>query len=288
MSPTAQLAYMTLSAVLRLLRQRDVQVPRPAPNFDVNAPAPGMDVNLQDGPAVPTICEAGEDLIVFTSTATSPMLCQAGTAGDGTGTVVVVDYNTISNRGFGWVQAGMLCYDMGCDEPSSGETAWADTGAPRPTTIIIQPQAPKRSAVNVAVGAGPTPAPVPIDANMAGSNMFMSKKPSVKQTGRQVTTPVVRKAPSPIMTGDSATADGGRRLLESTGIDSSSSSWGAPSGSVSRWDATSSSGSISLAPSTPGFMPVSAPNRPVVPQQACRFGICRPTNAQWSRGAAGH
>lgn len=239
---------------------------------------------------MPTICEAGEDLVIFTSTATSPMLCQAGPAGDGTGTVVVLDYNTISNRGFGWVQAGMVCYDMGCDEPSSGETAWADTGAPRPTTIIIQPQAPKRSGVNVAVGAGPTPAPVPIDANMGGSNMFMSKKPvvkpSVKQNGRHITTPVVRKAPSPVMSDDSTAVDGGRRLLESTSIDSSSSSWGAPSDSVTSWGTTSSSGSISLAPSTPGSMPVFAPNPPVVPQQACRFGICRPTNAQ--RGAAGH
>ena len=149
---------------------------------------------------MPTICDAGEDLVIFTSFPSSSMRCQANAGSDQTGTLVVSDFNALVSKGYGWLQGGMLCYNLGCDQPSSDG-----------------------DAAGGSVGFGPTPAPVPIDANMVGDgSTFMSKAGTVQMSGNGIArvTGTVRQR--------SVSADDNARKL----LAASSSNWGKTGTSV--------------------------------------------------------
>jgi hypothetical protein len=170
-----------------------LQVPAPGPT-----PAPPGSALQQGAAAVPTLCEAGEDLVIFTASSAGPLQCQAGPwgpqrgsdSGPRPGTLLLSDYSKLRNRGFGWLQSGSVCYDLGCDG-DLGDAGQADAGGPGPSAAAAAdpqlqadaaaaagvPLQPVRLA-SVASGVGPTPDPVPIDANMGASveKMFAGLK----------------------------------------------------------------------------------------------------------------
>jgi hypothetical protein len=208
------------------------------------------------------------------------MQCQAGTAGDNTGTVMVSDFNKLSKKGFGWVQAGMVCFDLGCDEASSGTAGvgaaaagQANSNAAIGTNAAAAPvmqSSSNRGGTTAHAAAGARaivgPALAAVDANNAISgSMFVAKKPFVKNTG----TVASKRA------GAVARASSGRRKLSSAYNNGYSGNQ--PYSFVS----------------TPNVqtVPIEAPmmsNRAfAVPQQLCRFAICRPRVQQQSWSNSG-
>lgn len=248
-----------------------------------------LNSNLDSAPDTPTVCDVGEDLVIFTSSPSSPMQCQAGTAGDNTGTVMVSDFNKLSKKGFGWVQAGMVCFDLGCDEASTGSSGTgagaagansnAAMGASSAAAPVMQSSSSRagtsaRAATGARANIGPTPAPVAIDANMANAassgSMFVAKKPVVKKTGTVASKRSVGVASS------------GRRKL------SSAYSNGYTDDMTYTDDQPYSFVSTPSVQSVPIEAPMMTSNpASTVRQQLRRFAICRPRVQQQSWSNSG-
>lgn len=213
------------------------------------------------------MCNAGEDLVIFTASANGPLQCDAAAgsgAGSGvganTGTVVVSDFSALSRKGLGWVQAGMVCFDLGCNQAGAvGGGEWPDGDA---------------DAGNFA----PTPAPVAVNANMApsqgataassssSSNLsFASKRPTIRNPSS------TRRASA-------------GRTLSATRLSSSTpaASWVPVPYSFA---ATPTAASVPIQASVVSD-PVAA--APAAPQQQCRFAVCKPRGQQQSWSNAGH
>jgi hypothetical protein len=244
-----------------------LQVPRPVPP----PPSPAA-------PEVPTVCNTGEDLVIFTTLANGPLQCD-GAAGSGvgdsnTGTVVVSDFSTLSRRGLGWVQAGMVCFDLGCDQGGANSAGAGAGGAAG--------EWPNGDSDAGNSNFAPTPAPVAVDANMgapqdstaasssssgSGSSTlsFASKKPTIRQ-------PNTRRAAS---TG---------RTLSSTRLSGSPAAGWVPV--PYSFASTSTAAAVPIQASVVSSPPASAP---AAPQPQCRFAVCKPRGQQqqqWSN--AGH
>lgn len=232
-----------------------LQVPRPVP------PPPPPPVPA--APEVPTVCNAGEDLVIFTASANGPLQCDAAAgsgAGSGvggnTGTVVVSDFSALSRKGLGWVQAGMVCFDLGCDQAgANGGGEWPDGDG---------------DAGNFA----PTPAPVAVNANMTSQGApaasssssplsFASKRPTIRN-------PNTRRASA------------GRTLSATRLSGTPPASWVPVPYSFA---ATPTAATVPIQASV-----VSNPAAvtPTAPQQQCRFAVCKPRGQQQSWSNAGH
>lgn len=239
-----------------------LQVPRPVPP----PPPPPSPV----APEVPTVCNAGEDLVIFTASANGPLQCDAA-AGSGvganTGTVVVSDFSALSRRGLGWVQAGMVCFDLGCDQTGAadgGGGEWPDGDADN----------------SVGNNFAPTPAPVAVNANMAASQGATAASSSSSNLSFASKKPTIRKNPN------TRRASPGRTLA---------ATWRSAAGTPpANWlpvpysfAATSTAASVPIQASVVSNQ-LSVAAAPAAPQQQCRFAVCKPRGQQQPWSNAGH
>jgi hypothetical protein len=192
---------------------------------------------------------------------------------------MVSDFNKLSKKGFGWVQAGMVCFDLGCDEASpdtsgigaaaagqvmSNAATGTNTGA---APIMQSPSNRAGTSARAASGAraivGPTPGPAAVDRG----SMFVEKKPVVHRTGTVASKSAVGLA----------RASGHRKL--SSAYNSGYSD-----------DMTYTINQPYSFVSTPNIQSVPIEAQMVTSNpapQLCRFAICRPRVLQQSWSGSG-
>jgi hypothetical protein len=222
-----------------------------------------------------------------------------------------MDYSKLANRGFGWIQGGAVCWDLGCEQADVDDTA-------------TQPATAKTRKTEAGAKAGPTPDPVPVDAGMDSSSSggqlaSANQKPKLKKTtsstGSKTHTTGDKLARKQTLADFEAPSNSNRRLssvsaayLGKTGMYSRS----VPNQQRYTFASTTTSPTFVAVPvpvpvpvPTPVAKPVPVPNpvpvpvpvpnpilvfqsepqqqpqqqqqqQPQQPQQVCRFGVCKP------------